>query len=133
MIDRSRYFIIAVSAAAPVVACLVWWLFGGVMLVAMNSGDNDITRLTVNYGPGVARFGALPPGTTDSRLLGRIGEGTMFSVDLEEGGKHHTYRAQVYFMDLGFFRTTVYLEVGDDLRVIFRNGKYATQASTVRR
>src|SRR5687768_10887647 len=91
--------------ALPLMISAVWWFAGGVMLVATNGSGSEVGNLKVAYGQGVAHFGELPAGATQTRLLGRIGEGATLHVELERGGEHLEYHADVYFVDLGFFRT----------------------------
>lgn len=123
----------AILAALSLALPATWWLAGGVMVVATNRSSSLIEHLSIGYGQGVAQLGELPAGATKSQRLGRLGEGATFSVDLEQGGERRNYRAEVYFMELWFFRTNVFVEVDNDRGVTFRSGDFATKAIASRK
>jgi hypothetical protein len=106
----------------------LWFFASGVMLVATNRTTGTIERLKVGYGSGAAVFDELPAGATGTKLIGRIREGATFLVDVEQRGERLKYSANVYFHELGFFRTTIFVDVSKDRTVRFRNGRYTRKA-----
>lgn len=51
---------VAILIALSVTAPAIWWLAGGVMLIATNSSSRAIGHLKVAHDEGVAQFGELP-------------------------------------------------------------------------